>query len=227
MRLVVLVVIICGFCAAARAQESVLDRHIRADATGAAVVWLPDGISDGMFAWRVAETAAVPLIFEALPPEYRDLATPFERVDFDGLTVRAALDILVAHDARYRWEERNGVILIRPGTFANDPEDRLNQRVAGVQRNRLGLQDVLAGITGAAASGGLSATLPPAIDSRQFAMDVTSGTVLDILVAAARAHGRVMWSVPDGVRRADSGGFTLGYRTFADDSGRTPTGAAR
>jgi hypothetical protein len=220
MRLVVLVVIVCSISAAARAQESALDRQINADAKGAAVVWLPDGMSDGMFAWRVAESARVPLIFEASPPEYRDPTTALERIDLDGLTVRAALDILVAHDPRYGWEERNGVIVIRPDRLTNDPEDRLNQRVAGVQRNRLGLQDVLAGVT-AAASGGISRAVSPAIDSRQFAIDAPSGTVLDILVAAARAHGRVMWSVPDAVRGTAAGEFSLGYRTFADDSGRT------
>jgi hypothetical protein len=226
MRLIVLVVIICGCCAAARAQESALDRRIQAAASGAAVVWLPDGIADGMFAWRVAESAGLPLIFEALPIEYRDPTTAVERVDLDGLTVRAALGILVAHDPRYSWEERDGVIVIRPGRLMNDPEDRLNQRVAGVRRNRLGLQDVLAGVT-ASTTGGVSASLPPAIDSRQFPIDAPSGTVLDILVAAARAHGRVMWSAPDGVRGADSSGFSLGYRTFADTGGGAAGVAAR
>jgi len=219
MRLVLTAVIICGFCAAARAQESVLDRRIKADAAGAAVVWLPDGISDGMFAWRVAESASVPLIFEALPPEYRDPSTVVERVDLDGLTVRRALDILVAREPRYRWEDRDGVIVIRPGRFTNDPDDRLNQRVTAVQRKRLGLQDVLAGVTATANGGGASPTLLPAIDSRQFAMDAPGGTVLDVLVAAARAHGRVMWSMPDSVTGGDSDRFSLGYRTFADDAG--------
>jgi len=225
MRLVLTAVIICGFCAGARAQESALDRQIKADAAGAAVVWLPDRISDGMFAWRVAESASVPLIFEGLPPEYRDPSTVIERVDLDGLTVRGALDILVAHDPRYRWEEREGVIVIRPGRLTNDPDDRLNHRVSGVQRTRLGLQDVLASVTAATSGGGASPDLPPAIDSRQFAMDVPSGTVLDILVAAARAHGRVMWSMPDGVQGVDSGRISLGYRTFANDAGKAGVAA--
>jgi hypothetical protein len=50
-------------------------------------------------------------------------------------------------------------------------------------------------------------------------MDAPGGTVLDLLVAAARAHGRVMWSMPDSVKGGDSGRFSLGYRTFADDAG--------
>jgi hypothetical protein len=86
---------IFGLSSAADAQESVLNRRIKADAPGAAVVWLPDGISSGMFAWRLAETAGVPLVFESSPIGYREPAIVAQRFDLDGLTVREALDALV------------------------------------------------------------------------------------------------------------------------------------
>jgi hypothetical protein len=51
--------------------------------------------------------------------------------------------------------------------------------------------------------------------------------VLDLLVAAARAHGRVMWLTPDTARGPDQSGFSLGFRTFADAAAGVPDGAAR
>src|SRR5262245_23865072 len=94
MRAAFLMAFIFGLSGVADAQESVLDRRIKADAPGGAVVWLPDGISNGMFAWRIAESARVPLVFEASPLDYRDPATVARQFDLDGLTVREALNAL-------------------------------------------------------------------------------------------------------------------------------------
>jgi len=222
MRAAFLMAFVFGLSGAADAQESVLDRRITADAPGAAVVWLPDAISNGMFAWRIAECAGVPLVFEASPRHYRDPAIVARRLDLDGLTVREALDALVAQDPRYRWEERDGIVVLRPiGTLA-DPADALNQRIAGVRGDRMRLEEVLARVTAAVAGTGAPTTLPEAISSREFTLDAPSGTVLDLLAAAARAHGRVMWLTPDAGRGADQGGVSIGFRIFA----RTGAGAA-
>lgn len=219
MRLLVSTAIICALCSAARAQESNLGRLISADAPGAAVVWLPDGISSGMFAWRIAECARVPLIFEASPFDYRDPTTVAERVDLAGLTVREALDVLVAHDPRYGWEERTGIIVLRPSSLAGDPEDLLNRRIAAVKGSRVDLNGVLARVTASGSEQGGS--VRPAIDSRLFAIDAPSGTILDVLVSAARAHGGVMWTMPDAVRGPERGAFSLGYRTFVHEAAGT------
>jgi hypothetical protein len=224
MRLAVLTAIICAFCGTARAQESGLERPITADTPGAAVVWLPDAISSGVFAWRVAESAGVPLIFQGLPLDYRDPALVLQRVDLAGLTVRDAMDILVAQDPRYRWEERNRVIIIRPSSLATDPDDMLNRPMPAIKGSRVNLNDVLARATGAGFSPG--AILPAAIDAKAFAIDAPSGTLLDVLIAAARAHGGVMWSAPDAVRGPD-GGHSLGYRTFVHEADATSAGVVR
>jgi hypothetical protein len=212
---------------AADAQESVLDRRIKADAPGAAVVWLPDGISDGMFAWRIAESAGVPLVFEASPLDYRDPAIAAQRFDLDGLTVREALDALVAQDSRYRWEEHDGIVIIRPIGVRADPGDALNQRIAGVRGDRVRLEEVLARVTAVVAGTGAPQTLPATIASQEFTLDAPNGTVLDLLAAAARAHGRVMWLTPDGARGPDQGGFSIGFRTFAGTGAAVPGDAAR
>jgi hypothetical protein len=227
MRAALLMVFFFGLSSAVDAQESVLARRIEADAPGAAVVWLPDGISSGMFAWRIAESAGVPLVFEASPLDYRDPAVAAQRFDLDGLTVREALDALVAHDSRYRWEEHDGIVVIRPIGVLADPGDALNQRIAGVRGGRLRLEEVRARVTAVVAGTGAPQTLPATIASQEFTLDAPSGTVLDLLAAAARAHGRVMWSVPDAARGPDQGGFSIGFNTFGGAGAVMPRDAAR
>ena len=227
MRAALLMAILFGLSSAADAQESVLTRRIKADAPGAAVVWLPDGISNGMFAWRIAECADVPLVFEASSADYRDPAIVARRFDLDGLTVREALDVLAAQDSRYRWEEHDGIVIIRPVGVLADPFDALNQRIAGLRADRVRLDDVLARAASAIRRTRVPAVLPAVIDSRQFALDTPSGTVLDLLAAAARTHGRVMWSAPAAARGPDDGGFSIGFRTFAGAGAVVSGDAAR
>jgi hypothetical protein len=227
MRAALLMAMMFGLSSAAYAQGSVLDRRIQADAPGAAVVWLPDGISSGMFAWRIAESAGVPVVFEASPLDYRDPAVASQRLDLDGLTLRQALDALVAHDPRYRWEEHDRVVVIRPVGLLADPADALNQRIAGMRAERVRLEDVLAKAASALRPPGAPPVPPAAIDLREFAIDAPSGTVLDLLAAAARAHGRVMWSAPDAARGPDQSGFSIGFRTFTGTGAVLPGDTAR
>ena len=227
MRTALLMAFIFGLSSAADAQESVLDRRITANAPGAAVVWLPDGVSNGMFAWRMAESAGVPLVFQASPLDYRDPAIVAQHFDLDGLTVRAALDALVAQDPRYHWEEHDGVVVIRPIGVLADPCDALNRRIAGVRGDRVRLEEVLASVTAAVAGRGGSRTLAAALGSQEFPLDVPSGTVLDVLAAAARAHGRVMWLTPDAARAPDQNGVSIGFRIFAGTAAGVSGDAAR
>lgn len=222
MRAAILMAFMVGLSSVADAQESVLDRRITADAPGAAVVWLPDAISNGMFAWRIAKSADVPLVFEASPRDYRDPAIVAQRLDLDGLTVRQALDALVAQDPRYRWEDRDGIVVIRPIGMQADPGDVLNQRVAGVREDRVRLEEVLARVTAAVVGTGARPALPVAMASQAFPLDAPSGTVLNLLTAAARAHGRVMWITPDGTRGPDQGAVSIGFRTFAGAGAGAP-----
>jgi hypothetical protein len=227
MRAALLMAIIFVLSSAAHAQDSVLDRRIKADVPGAAVVWLPDGITNGMLAWRISASAGVPVIFEASPLDYRDPTIAARRFDLHGLSVREALDFLVAQDPRYRWEERDGIVIIRPIGVLADPGDALNQRIAGMRGDRVRLEDVLARVDAAVRRTGVPPVLPAAIDSQDFALDAPGGTVLDLLAAAARAHGGVMWSAPDGARGPDQSGFSIGFKAFAGAGVVMPGDAAR
>ena len=227
MRTALVMAFMFGLSSAADAQESVLNRRIKADAPGAAVVWLPDGISSGMFAWRLADSAGVPVVFEASPLDYRDPTIVARRFDLDGLTVRQALDALVLQDPRYRWGEHDGVLVIRPVGALADPGDALNQRIAGVRGDRVRLEEVLARVTASLAAGGVPQAFPAAVASPEFPLVVASGTVLDLLAAAARAHGRVMWLTPDAGRDPDQSGVSIGFRIFAGTAVGVSGDAAR
>jgi hypothetical protein len=227
MRVALLMAFVFGLSSAVDAQESVLDRRIKAAAPGAAVVWLPDGISSGMFAWRIAESASVPLVFEASAADYRDPAIVAQRFDLEGLTVREALDALVAQDPRFHWQEHDGVIVIRPIGALADQGDALNQRIAGVRADRVSLEEVRGRATTAVVGRGVSETLPAATAPQEFALDAPGRTVLDLLAAAARAHGHVMWLTPDAARGPNQGNFSLGFRIFAGAGAEMSGDAAR
>jgi hypothetical protein len=223
MRIAFVAALIFGLPGISGAQENVLDRRIESAASGAAVVWVPDGIANGTFAWRVAQTAGVPLIFEASPLHYRDPAVAAERLDLAGHTVREALDDLVGHDPRYRWEERDGVIVIRPGEAWRNPEDPLNQRTVGLHGDELRAEHVLTGVMTIVSGSHTSSSLgvPATLGSKRFSLDVPEGTVLDVLVAAARSGG-LMWSVPDAAWGPDQRGFSLGFKVLTGgDAGIT------
>jgi len=91
-----------------------------------------------------------------------------------------------------------------------------------VRGDRVRLEEVLARVTAAVARTGAPTTLPDAISTQEFTLDAPSGTVLDLLAAAARAHGRVMWLTPDAARGTDQGGVSIGFRIFV----RAGAGAA-
>jgi len=71
--------------------------------------------------------------------------SPRSPADLNGLTVRAALEELVAEDPRYQWRDMNGVIVVRPVSSWNDCSHFLNRRVS-VTRDRLTMNTALAAL---------------------------------------------------------------------------------
>jgi hypothetical protein len=116
--------------AGATAQEALLDRPVGADHLGPPVVWAPEAIGHGLWARRIAQGARVPVIFEAAPlMPFTGLPT---RVDLTGLTVRQALDALVATDPRYAWRQFGRTVVIRPAAAWDDASHPLHRR-AGIE----------------------------------------------------------------------------------------------
>ena len=198
----------------AAAQQAVLDRLIAPDALGDPVVWVPLSIDNGLFASRIAMAGQVPLVFEALPVALPSAVGP-TRVVLTGKTVREALDLFVANDSRYTWTEVNGVIVVRPLAAISDSSDPLNASIANVTWSDITVPQALSGVATLLAGG----TTPPQpnetpFDDRLFSVAVGSGSLLDVLVEAARAHGALVWSVPDTTQHPGHAGLSVSVSTF-------------
>jgi hypothetical protein len=195
------------------AQQSVLDRTLQADVLGEPAVWLPEAVANGMLATRIAFAGRVPLIFEAAPPVADQAGAPRTRVVLTGQTVRSALDVLIGADARYSWEERAGVIVIRPSASVNDANDVLNLAVGEVNWDDVPALEALSRIgTLVNATGAAPELAAPIVDTRPVSVHLGAGTLLDVLVSVAQAHGALFWSTPD-VTKAFAPG-SLAFQTF-------------
>ena len=168
------------------AQAQALDRVISADHLGAPVVWAPAAIGQGLWARRIAQGARVAVVFEPAPPRPSD-ALP-TRVDLSGLTVRAALDLLVAMDARYSWREVAGAIVIRPTGAWDDGEHALNLPSVDTATDQP-LSDAIRQVAGGAAPSEEMAVLAVQVDRGQRVAPSTEAgqTVLTRLSALAVA----------------------------------------
>ena len=193
------------------AQQAVIDRTLGPDALGDPVVWLPGSIDNGTFAARVAMAAQVPVVFEAAALAS---SAPAQRVTLTGKSVRESLDAWLAVDGRYAWSDVNGVLVIRPLAAVTDPDDPLNRPVSNVAWTDVSVPQALNGVIALLAGSPPEAT-DTAFDDRTFSVSVPSGTVLDVLTAAARAHGALMWSTPDTTQRAGQPGLSIGVATFS------------
>jgi hypothetical protein len=196
-------------------QQPTLDRVLQTDMFGEAAVWMPGAVDSGILATRVAFAGRVPVVFEAAPDTGRDTGATPTRLMLAGHTVAEALDALVASDARYGWREVDGVLVIRPTAAADDRSDPLNIAIANVTWEDVTTLEALRRI------GVLISGTPiepkigaPLVDGRRVSINVQTGTVLDVVVAIARAHGALLWTSPDLAQSYGAGSASLGVQTF-------------
>jgi hypothetical protein len=107
-----------------------------------------------------------------------------------GMTVREALDRLIAIEPTYRWEERAGVAVIRPVVAWIDPADPLN-----LHADPISLTDTSLGVSLCAA---LNVKLLPnssanALLARRLSIAFRGGALVDALNAIVRAHQNAGW----------------------------------
>jgi len=96
-------------------------------------------------------------------------------LDVRGVTLREALDAVVAKDPRYAWTVLDGVVVVRPVAAWRDPSHPLLRPMQAVR-----LED---------------ARLAEAVDPWRLEAesDPAEGTLLDRLNATARARGQYHW----------------------------------
>jgi hypothetical protein len=162
---------------------------------------LPSDASEMGLLSRIAKVATVPFGFEADEAAPRPSAgAPVEPHYITAKTLREALDGFVALDPRYRWREVHGVFVVRTSRAWDDAGNVLNRRIREVHWHDLNI---------VAAFNRLAHLLYPndsgevfdaraANDVRLFSVDVSDGTILDVLNAAAVADGELGWWVEYG-----------------------------
>jgi hypothetical protein len=194
-----------GFGAYPRSQVSPLDRPL---ATTTHLIYAPEGnlaapsdASELGLLSRIARVAGAPFGFEADEVDPRPstgvAVVPHE---VSGDTLRAALDAFVTLDPRYEWRDANGVVVMRTRRAWTSTRDVLNQQVRDVDWRDL---DVIAAFNRVArllypaspheAFEGMSGR-----HDRPFSVQVSDGTLLDVLDAIARADGELGWAVSYG-----------------------------
>jgi hypothetical protein len=160
---------------------------------------------------RLARASNQPFGFESDSESPR--STPAEQVEPRAITaptLRAALDGFVVMDPRYRWKDVGGVFVVRTAAAWDDPRNALNQRVHDLHWHELRVlsafdrvahllypRDPLTYFEGIREAG-----------NRSFDVDVTDGTILDVLDGAVRADGELGWWVAYG-RASERQQFSL------------------
>jgi hypothetical protein len=102
----------------------------------------------------------------------------------------AALDTLTAIDSRYSWRDVDGVIVIRPHISWGDGSHPLFRLAPALDASDASLSHVMSAILRALGRDDRFVSLS---ESRQFAVSVPERSVLDQLIAIARAHGQIGW----------------------------------
>jgi hypothetical protein len=112
-------------------------------------------------------------------------ATP-DGTDLGGMTVRAALDRLMALSPNYRWKEMDGVAVVRPAASWTDASDALNLQIQPFSTDNGSASEALAKIL-------RMTTHEGRIDHRAFSVAFQGGTMVEALNALVRAHEGVVW----------------------------------
>ncbi|MBI2222187.1 MAG: hypothetical protein HYU53_13390 [Acidobacteria bacterium] len=126
-----------------------------------------------------------------------------DSVDLRGMTVRQALDTLIALDPRYEWREVFGVVTMRSRAAWDDCNHFLNRQVA-FERQAL---------TTASVSRALLHLIDPTVPERPsreppgpapklFSLEVTNGTLLEVFNVAA-TKGQLFWSITYGAEESE------------------------
>jgi hypothetical protein len=144
---------------------------------------------NGQLAVTLANAVGVPIGFESLPATQR-LSWFSDGISLSGMTLRQALDVLVALDSRYEWRDMDGVIVLRPVRAWLSSENPLFRLMPAVALHEVPASAAIAQVGSALAGAPEYNDLP---DTHTFSVDLPRGSLLDLLNPISRAHGELSW----------------------------------
>jgi hypothetical protein len=140
---------------------------------------------------------AIPLVDFARPPE--------QVVVLSGLTIREALDKLVAANPRFRWSESDGMIVARIASNGGSLTDRRLPQFVVVNASPRAAMEALVkalapdragfGIMGMGRPAAGREGAPPTREGKDVSLSLDKPTVLAVLNALSRDNGALSWMI--------------------------------
>ena len=112
--------------------------------------------------------------------------------DLSGMTVRSALDALVAKVPDYRWSEMNGIAVVRPASSWNDSANVLNSRVRPFALDNMPITPTLLSLLKLDRAKVTKVSWD--WEKQAVSMVFSGGTMVEALNALIKAHGGMMWN---------------------------------
>ena len=171
--------------------QGVVQLHAKGLTRLAMVLGIPSGFEE---AGALSESVSKPfrLRDDASLPEWSLPDGPGAHVE--GLTLRQALDAVVAADRRYAWRAIDGVVVMRPLESWWRADHPLAAEAPSVSLRDARVSeayDVLRGAVDPSVKG----PTPPFGDEDRLSVQFAGGSLLDLVTAIVRGHGHLSWSL--------------------------------
>ena len=185
---------------------------------------LPEGVGQlhAKGLTRLAMALGIPSGFEEAGALSESVSNPFRlrgdaslpewslpdgsRASVEGLTLRQALEAVVAADRRYGWRVIDGVVVIRPIESWGRGDHPLAAEAPPVSLRDARVSEAF-DVLRSAVDPSVKGPTPPFGDEDRLSVDFPGGSLLDLVTAIVRGHGHLSWSLvasEDVVGLADS-----------------------
>ena len=135
----------------------------------------------------MSRSTEVPMGLEmAMQPHIITVTTP---PVLTGLTLRAALNVLIEAVPEYEWHTADGVVVVRPRGAASIEAHPLHQTVGALQTNEIVAQQSLSVACAWLGTPGVMRLS----DRQRFSMSFVGGPLIDLLNETVRQHGSLVW----------------------------------
>jgi hypothetical protein len=152
------------------------------------------------FVLRLARSLRTPAGVEYVPtPCHWRIVPEKDRLSIAGLTVAEALDRITALDETYRWQDLDGVIVVRPVAAWDNRRHFLERKIAKFELDEKNMAEALGALRVTLGEPWVPGSAPLGNRSPEgqklFSVDLGPASALDILNAVVRIHGALQWEL--------------------------------
>lgn len=205
-----------GWQSGIHSQSSTLDQSLpSAERPRAHRTSTQAGLPVTTFATMLGASSGLPIVFE-VDPDHSRIEQDFSVVQH---TARETLDAFVQLHPSYLWRELEDVVVVRPQSAWVNADHPFNRRGVAVRWTNVTARDVLDNVVALLVGPGATHDESARRDPRTFSVSVQGGSLLEVLMKAAKARGDLVWFIgsvgPSTIgRRPDD---ALGYLAMSPD----------